>query len=122
MRHACYGCDATNYLQTRVNEVVSQENKCEDLVLSNLVISSSYIHTPNLIALLMSLPIIIELHHAWTLASFNVLIVAGIMPLPSVMMSVYFISPCLNRCQYHFRGLMLVSVISVLDIHMKLAC
>ena len=98
------------------------KNECSDLALSNFVISSSYSPTPNLIALLMSSPIIIDFHHAWTLASFDVLIVAGIMPLPSVMMSVYFISPCLNRCQRHFRGLMLVSVISVLDIHMKLAC
>ena len=66
-----------------------KKNECSDLALSNFVISSSYSPTPNLIALLMSLPIIIDFHHAWTLASFDVLIVASIMPLPSVMMSVY---------------------------------
>ena len=36
------------------------------------------------------LTFIIDIHHAWTLASFDVLIVASIMPLPSVMMSVYY--------------------------------
>ena len=101
---------------------VRKKNECSDLALSNFVISSSYSPTPNLIALLMSLPIIIDFHHAWTLASFDVLIVAGIMPLPSVMMSVYWISTCLNRCQLHLRILKLVSVVSALDINMKLVC
>ena len=49
----------------------------------------------------MSLPIIIDFHLALTLISFDALIVASIMPLPCVMMSVYWISTCLNRCQFH---------------------
>ena len=99
-----------------------KKNECSDLALSNFVISSSYSPTPNLIALLMSLPIIIDSHLALTLTSFDVLIVASIMPLPFVMMSVYWISTCLNRCQFHLRILKLVSVVSALDINMQLVC
>ena len=99
-----------------------KKNECSDLAPSDFVTSSSYSPTPNLIALLMSLSIIIDLHHVWTFASFDVLIVAGIMRLPFVTMSVYWISTCLNRCQLHLRILKLVSVVSALDINMKLIC